>query len=402
MKNNRLPSIRYLNKLILGVVVFVMLFYGLSYGFIIYADYLADPINQEADYPEDAFQSLYDGYEVKGTNLKVNLKDVSGSNLEKRLRVSSIGLMDSAMVGGEVIAALQQSNGTSAEYTGRKTVLKCDSDQDYQDSLTSCKRDTPYPATFSTLYKGWLDLALAMEGGNIADIYRNKTARKSLTNYIKRAKFYDSYLMSQFEMKPLEAVYYTSNSGLYIIGQGDEPVYIDGKKVVYDYINTSKKANWRYIDVRLQPGYHEIRKDDFSVQMPVYGSKPKFAARSNRSFVIVGSENKSAFFKKVVIEGENWSEDFEWKGDQIRPELPGKPNYVSFVRGNFSVTEAVNKGGVEEDKRTMNGEAFGMSEEEYDRFIWINKRFGSLIESLPGISSPGERNRDFQTHQPTS
>lgn len=381
--------------------MFLILFYGLSYGFIIYADYLADPINQEADYPENAFQSLYDDYEGKGTNLKVSLKDVSGSNIEKRLRVSSIGLMDSAMVGREVIAALQQSNRTSAEYTGRKIVLKCDSDQDYEDSLTSCKRDIPYPATFSTLYKGWLDLALAMEGGNIADIYRNETARKSLTNYIKRAKFYDSYLIPQFEMKPLEAVYYTSNSGLYIIGQGDEPVYIDGEKVVYDYTNTSKKADWRYIDVRLQPGYHKIRKDDFGVQMPVYGSKPKFAARSNRSFVIVGSENKSAFFKRVVIEGENWSEEFEWTGDQIQTELPGKPNYVSFVRGNFSVTEAVNKGSVEEHKRTLNGEAFGMNEEEYGRFIWISKRFGFLIEILPGISNPGERNHDLQTHRLT-
>jgi len=247
----RPSSIRYLKILIFGIIGFLILFYGLSHGFIIYADYLAHPINQEADYPKDAFQSLYDDHEVKGTNLKVSLKDVSGPKLEKRLRVSRSGLRDSAMVGGEVLAALQQSNGTSAEYTGRNIVLKCDSDQNRDDSLTSCKRDTPYPATFSTLYKGWLDLALAMEGGNIADIYRNKTARKSLTNYIKRAKFYDSYLMPQFEMKPLEAVYYTSNSGLYIIGQGDEPVYIDGKKVVYDYINTSKKANWRYIDVRL-------------------------------------------------------------------------------------------------------------------------------------------------------
>lgn len=402
MRNIRLSSIKYLKKLIIVFIGFLILFYGLSYGFIIYADYLADPINQEADYPDNAFQSLYDDYEVRGTNLKVGLKDVSGSNLEKRLRVSSIGLMDSAMVGGEIIAALQQSNGTSTKYIGRNIVLKCGSDRDYEDSFTSCRRDTLYPATFSTLYKGWLDLALAMEGANIADIYRNETARKTLTNYIKRAKFYDSYLMPQFEMKPLEAVYYTSNSGLYIIGQGDEPVYIDGKKIVYDYINTSKKADWRYIDVRLQPGYHEIRKDGFSVQMPVYGSKPKFATRSNGSFVIVGFENKSAFFKGVVIEGENWSEEFEWTGDQIQPELPGKPNYVSFVRGNFSVTEAVNKGGVEEHKRTLNGEAFGMSEEEYDRFIWISKRFESLIEILPGISSPGERNHDLQTHQPIS
>lgn len=384
-------------KILSLVLVLIAAVYGLSYGLNLYINNMSEPVNEDAHYPEEAFQQLYENYDPEKTRLpEGNLRNLSGSNLEKRLRISGIGLIDTARAGGEVIEAIQQDNSTKPKYSGRIEVSKCNSESK-KDSFTFCRENTSYPAGFSKTYKGWLILANSI--GSIDVIQQNETINNEFSDFVERATFYDSYLVKGFNQKPIESAHYSSKSGLYLVGSEGGPVYVDGEKISSE--NVSNRGNFRNIDVKLEPGFHKIRKDDFSLRMPVYGFKPEFAERSNGTFVIEGSENESVFFNKIVVEGNNWSREYNLTEDRIILEASKEPVYVSFVRGNFTVTEAVEER-FAEDERPLSGVSFGMSENEFEEFMWLNEKISIFTDNLPGISSPQDQSRDLQTRQLTS
>ncbi len=377
-----------LKKVFLSLLGLFMLMYGLSYGYMWYANSMAEPVNEDVYYPEAAFQPLYESYEEELP--KERLKNLEGTRIEKRSKISNIALLDSAVIGGKVVDVLQgEDESTDLKYQGYATVNRCGSVGAEQDDY-EC-RNTSAPAAFSTMYKGWM--LLAKYSGDLDTLYENQTVRKRFLDYVDRATFYDSYLLPDYEMKPVEIVMYSSNSGLHIIGEDNSPVSVNGEKV-----NVTGSGDWSRANISLKPGYHTIRRDNFSIEMPVHGYKPNFGVASGEEFQIEGAENRSLYFRKAIIEGDNWSREVSLGENALELDLSGEPNQIRFVRGNFTVTEKVGSNS-EDDIRPLNGEALGMKKEEYQRFRWMSKRVGYILSLLPGVSNPQEQSHAPLTQQ---
>lgn len=386
VKTSFKSSVTYFSKraAVLLPILFIFL-YGAGYGLSWYANSLSDPVNEDANYPDEAFQTLYDDIDGKESDLmKKNMENLRGSNFQKRIEVSGNGLLDVAITGGQVIDSLQKSNSTRNIYTGNKKVTMCGNNT-IDSSYVKCRSNTTYPAAFSAIYKGWMDLAL--NNGNVRNINRNETTRKVFTDYIERARFYDSYLNTDFKMRPIESVHYSSDSGLYLIGEGTEPIYVDGDKVSVDDFNGSGDGEIIHIDIELDPGYHTIRKNNFSLRVPVHGYKPNVGVNDEGQLYFDLEENESSYFRRAIVQGSNFSKEIKLNNrDNIEVNLSAKPRKVSFIRENFTITESVNVTD-REDSRPLKGEGLGMTKEEWRSFKQVSDRL-EITYLLPGISKP--------------
>ncbi|MFB6204209.1 MAG: hypothetical protein ABEJ75_01045 [Candidatus Nanohaloarchaea archaeon] len=369
----RLLSRSSAEKIGAGLLFLVLLFYLSGAGLSLYINRMADPVNQDAEYPEAAFETFYEQNDLEKRISSPG--EITGSRLEKRLKVAGRGLLDATLTGGYVSSALQ-ANESLPDFQGSVSVVCSGLSSRVKGA---CKRDTKYPATFSVLYKGWLNLGKHL--GAIDELYRNDTARQRFTNYTLRAEFYDSYLIpGGFQMKPVEAVYYSSDSGLNVIGSGHHPLYVDGEEVAYE-----KKATWIHAELNLSTGYHVIRRGNFSLRLPVHGGLPDY--EMGDEFRLSAYGDQEFYFDRVVLQGKNWSRETDLEGENVSVEVPKKPATATFVRDGFNVTVATRD---VEDSRPQHGEAFGMTEKEYRRFREITDWFAPL----PGLSgnygfSPG-------------
>ncbi|MFB6181122.1 MAG: hypothetical protein ABEJ93_04550 [Candidatus Nanohalobium sp.] len=371
-------SRKYVKIFSTGILTVLVMFFAVTQGLSFYVDSMVDPVNEDAVYPEKAFEPIYEKAEgpdpdevVKAKNhfLKGGLNDVSESTLEKRLTVSGMGLLDAALTAGPVSKAFQEVNRSSLpQYRGRVIVIQCEESQMRDFSLIKC-RDLKYPAGFSAIYKGWMKRGMAV--GTLENLVENRTARKKFNRYIKRATYYDSYLIEDFRFSPVEAVYYSSDSGLYLIGSGSRPVFVDGGK-----INVTEYGSIFHADISLSPGYHTVRRADSSVKLPVYGFRPEYEVYDNGTFEVEGYGNRSVFFQKIVLNGDGWKKEVMLGRESVRTQVPGNVTEVKYVKGNFSLT--YEKPG-STSSRPMGGEAFGMTKQEYQRFRWIMSKAGFLI-----------------------
>lgn len=375
-----LRSLKVLSALGIGLVVLV---FGFSFALNSYVNSLADPVNEDAPYSEEVFESLYSelnqsetfGEQAQRISGR-DLRNLSGGRLEKRLLVSGTGLVDLAVSGGDVFAAFPEDSDTPI-VKGYTQVLRCPDDS-YESSRNRCIQ-SEYPASFSRSNKGWMNLGLAMGGLN--NLYGNETAMSSFENYVERSRFYDSYLMEGFEMRPLESVYYSSDSGLYVLGEGDSSVYVDGEK-----LNGSKSRYIFHSNISLDTGYHNVSKGGFSVQLPVYGYRPEYDwDKENGELSIAGTENRSIFFDKAIVYGNNWSETLRLGKNLTSLETQDKIEKIEFVNENMSmnVTHGLNQ--FSKDERPQRGQAFGMSEEEYEKFQWISGKLGFALDDPEGL-----------------
>ncbi|MFB6208021.1 MAG: hypothetical protein ABEJ69_01595 [Candidatus Nanohaloarchaea archaeon] len=356
-------------KTAVTVLSVALLVYALGTGTSLYINRMADPVNQDAEYPGNAFQDFYARMHFSNREALLeqgSVKDIKGSRLEKRLTMAQVGLIDAAKTGEHVFTALQHNDSGMPELRGSVSVACSELSPRVRDA---CKRDTKYPATFSVLYKGWLNLGKQL--GSIDELYRNDTARQKFTNYTVRAEFYDSYLIpGGFQMKPVEAAYYSSDSGLNVIGSGHHKLYVDGEEVEYE-----KKATWIHSDVKLSAGYHVVRRGNFSLRLPVHGGLPDYTM--DDKFRLSAYGDQEFYFNKVVLQGKNWSKEAVLEGKNISIKVPAPPETATFVRDGFNVTVATKD---VEDSRPQHGEAFGMTEKEYRHFRKITDWFAPLLK----------------------
>lgn len=362
------------NMLVLLGVILVsgIFFYGFSQGLIFYIDSMVSPVNEDSEYPTEAFERPYPG-EKEGSSVDWQVKNLKGSSFEKRMKIGRIAIRDFGTSGKYVLKALQ-GKGTVSKRKGRIHVSSCVLDS-FQTSHEACKRETRYPGGFTLIYKGWLKGAT--QTGSLEKLYVNDTAREVLNRYTERSTYYDSYLNPNgFEMKPLEAVYYTDNSGLHIIGSGEEELYIDGEKV-----NTDRNGNWAVADVKLDSGYHELRRGNFSLQMPVYGFIPEWSVTEQKLKIASTPIARDNFFDSVHLLGLEDSIEVELDKGRQEVSIPDKPQALKFVKENFSVKFDANF--ESNSEMPMNGEVFGMTEKEYKRFERISNFLGKDLS--PGF-----------------
>jgi hypothetical protein len=367
----RVQSREFVLYSLAGLAGLAVLLYGAGIGLTAYLNGMADPVNEEAELPGISFQSLFQKYGNNETEIPEDgVKSLEGKRLEKRLHVAGTGLADSSATGEEVFSRFRGGNLSQPEYTGSVAVMNCGTSQSSQGLHYTCDRDTEYPATFTSVYKGWLGLATNM---GVLNQLQDPETRDTVSSYIERANFYDTYLVPGFEMKPIETAFYSSDSGLYIVGSGDSEIKVNGEPV-----NATGPQNLRYIDKRLETGYHEISRGNYTVEMPVYGYLPGFGRQANR-YAFTGSANRTLFFDKAVVEGDGWSREVQLGENRTSTDIPGQPRRVVFSKGNFTVPVSTGYSD-ETDERPQSGEAFGMTKKEYSRFQWITSNLRFLIE----------------------
>lgn len=357
---------------VLGTGLFlVLLSVGISQASVFYLNSMVDPVNQDAEFPEQSFENLSE--KIDREDKDFSIRDPKGTVLEKRLKLSGTGLIDVAVAGGNFFEALNSSKNT-VEKLGRKKVSACKTSKVFHGEIVKCSRDIEYQPRFSKMYKGWFEIILF--SGELDEVYRNKTARKTVLNYIKRADYYDSYLIpGGYQPKPIEAAYYSSRSGLHILGSSDKPLYVDGEKV-----NLTGDSFWQRANLNLSTGPHSLRRANFTMSLPVYENRLNSAIAEDGKLLIEGvEENSSRFFETATIEGTNRTIKLNLTENTSKVKAPEGLNSITYRKGNFSVKVRIEKASDKEIVRPMRGEAFGMSRKEYLEFRKLMKKFGFLF-----------------------
>lgn len=320
---------------------------------------ISDPLNEDAEFPKESFDILWNEMDVEQSEKlgERNLKDIEKPRFTKRLLIGGTGMLDFAIVGGKFFGAVQSQNGSISEVTGRSVNI-CRKAEERPDIY--CDRSSRYANIYSTMYKGWMTLGLNM--GSLEKFYRNETAVKHLNAYIKRAEFYDSYLDPEgFEIKPVESVYYSSNSGLYLIGDSNSSLRVNG-----EIVDTENKGYLSYANTTIPLGENNVSRGNYSVELKVHRRIPKVGYSPDRGLGIVSDKGKHQYYPRARILGEEIDRTVNVENSSTYYKVGEEPEKVVFIGENQNVSYFLPK---DQSSNWYRGKATGMTEKEYNKFF---------------------------------
>lgn len=317
---------------------------------------MVDPVNTDAEFPSEEFEGT-NLYGPEGQKLEpVEIMRSDSGSLEKRLKIAGTGLFDTAEAGSEVFEVAGDF-GKDPEYLGTNT------------SPEGCKQpygcENGYPNVFSDMYTLWL--SQLTERGNIGDLYDKDSAREEFIDFTRRAEFYDSYLDPDgYEMREIEAAYYSSKSGLFVVGSGNSTLSVDGEK-----IKTETEGALHHSQIELETGIYKVRRGDSDLELAVHPKIRDFMVEEEE--VLVLEAVKETRYREIEVYYEDEIRDFDLNRSEISIPLGDEPQRLSFV-GDIEVNRSLDE--EEPEYEPIDKLASGMSREEYRRFRSVAELLG--------------------------
>lgn len=209
---------------------------------------VVDPVNTDAEFPSEEFEGT-NLYGPEGQKLEpVEIMRSDSGRLEKRLKIAGAGLIDLRRSGSAVLEATRGPVSNPDRIGINTSPEGCQ-------QIAGCGKG--YSPAYSQIPGGWF--SILTETGNMHEFYRNDTLREKFNDYAYRAEFYDSYLNPDgYEMREIEAAYYSSKSGVYVVGASDQPIQIDGMKV-----ETETHGTLHHAEIALDSGSYTVRRRRF-------------------------------------------------------------------------------------------------------------------------------------------
>lgn len=303
----------------------LVLISGILYsGSVAYLDILTSDMDS-SEFPESSFEDLDEQIEDLNVIESTHPDFISDSNVNDRLRLSTVFLIDSIITFEKFESIILEDQEDKPKYTGIK-IQACLNDKTNVSTITDCDSErTVYDPEALQLTISWL--MLAKDNGSANAIMTDKS--DEFVSWIERSIYYDDTLEpNNFNWTPLEVVIYEEGHGLYIIGERLDEVEINSESY-----NVESTGIINHINTDLDKGVNKVSARGQEVELTVHPRLPPSGINSESNLEI-GSENQEEI-EQILVNGE----DIEVKSNEITVVESDTDSYnVKFEFNEFNYT----------------------------------------------------------------
>ena len=328
-----------------------------SYIFSHAVDSMVEEPETTVKYPSDSFRDAGLAT-VRGDG------SFRGTRLEGRLNVSTTSRLDTSRM-ASLISSNMSSETKTPELLGSAAFTDCESYM-AKGYTPGCSMDLEYPMVSGELLNSWM--VMMARRGKLGELIQREGIRQKFSGFTERSHFYDSFLNPGEEKDGLRAAFYSSSSGLFVIS-GSDNIKVNGEEN-----NFTRYGRILHTDLKLEEGISRISDSENILELPVHRPRPDFTF-FNSSYIFRGETR----YDKVQIKGENWERTGNITGNFTEINVPARTSSLKFISDNRSVEITTGHGS--EDSRPQFGQAFGMSQQEFERFRRLMSSFGFLHSS---------------------
>ena len=345
-------------KATFALAVFLVVLGGSSsYVFTNVVDSMVEEPETTVEYPSDSFRDAGLAT-VRGDG------SFQGTTLEGRLNVSTTSRLDTSRI-ASLISSNMSSETQTPELLGGAAFTDCEIYM-AKGYTPDCSMDLEHPMVSGELLNNWM--VMMARRGKLGELIQTEGIRQRFSGFTERSHFYDSILNPGEEKDGLRAAFYSSRSGLFVIS-GSDNIEVNGEEE-----NFTRYGRILHTDLELEEGISRISGSESALKLPVHRPRPDFTF-FNSSYIFRGETG----YDKVKITGENWERTGNITGNLTEVNVPARTSTLKFISDNSSVEVTTGYGS--EDSRPQFGQAFGMSQQEFERFRRLMDYFGFLHSS---------------------